>query len=124
MSEAILILGVARTAKGFKVLDGQNEHEVRTEAELGTLIARLTTDENLPRAESVAPVRAKVRKAAVQIARNVIPARFSDAPEPLVDLIEGFASFVARKIKEPPKPKTRGPSPARRKPMPTVRQVP
>lgn len=120
MSEPTIIIGISKTETGYVVFDQfQREHHAYDERTMGMIIAHLLADG--PKAEKVAPGVEKVRRAAVEIAGSLMPPRYAAATEPLVDALGTLARFVVRKAREPKAtkpPKTRAPTPSRRRKMP------
>ncbi len=116
MPDPTIIVGIAKTPSGYVVMDQlQREHHAPNEHMLGQIVAALCTDDEIPKAERVAPNNEKLRGAAVKVARKLLP-DYGDAAEPIVDGLTGLARFVHAKITAPASPKARGPRPARNKP--------
>jgi len=128
MSEPTIIIGVAKTDSGYVIYDQlQREHHAADQRTLGIIMAGLLDDDELPEPEKVSTNAQKVRNAAVKTAAQLVP-QHAELAEPVVDGITALLQFVHKKMKEPrpPKaPKTRDPTPGRRRPMPkmTVKQA-
>lgn len=118
MAEPTIIVGIAKTPTGYVVMDQlQREHHAVNEQILGAIVASLCTDEEIPKAERIAPNAEKIRTAAVKVARKLLP-EYGEVAEPIIDGLTGFARFVHAKVTAPAPPKARGPRTARRKPTP------
>ena len=127
MAEPTIIIGVAKTETGYVIYDQlQREHHAADERTLGTIMAGLLDDDEIPAPERVSTNADKLRKHAVKTAAQLVP-QHAELAEPVVDGITALFKFVHKKIKEPrpPKPpKSRGPSPGRRvTPKSTVREA-
>jgi hypothetical protein len=119
MSAPTIIVGIGKTENGYVVFDQlRRQHYAADERALAAVLAQLCNDDEIPKTERIDPTQAKVREAAVKIAKQVAP-KYADLAEPVVDGIEAFAKFVHSKItkesseaakpKPPPEPKRRMP---------------
>lgn len=114
--DACGIFIVQRTAVGHAVIDAAGRvHDVRSEAELGALIANLLDDPAIPKHQMPHPIAVELEKATASWVRKRLPTPFDGLAEPLVAYgKKNFGAKLAaiyRRVMFGPEPKKAAPKP-------------